>query len=329
MSTRSFASDANLAALPPELLHEILSYLPGIYACVPHSTGLHYHESSLGSHVKDATPRHPYLRLAATCRSLREGVEAWCAHLLRTLYTALTQTHPASSFAHDGSLTTHHPLQKPRETNKGLSALLKPFPKTPWKETPPPLLRPGASGDSRGGEERRAWPLRGRGRGEMYLYRTTWLHFASRFCAFCGKASSRRAVFNSLLLCCKKCDKEAWPEKITKTEAKTKHHLNDSHLFDPARPLRHAVYDCCGVDTTMFLLRDVEARAKEVFGEVGYVKRIASRGKRKRGVDDEDGEDGKEGRQKKAARMDSSSGMGSGGGNGSESGTVFAPIILS
>jgi len=107
-----------------------------------------------------------------------------------------------------------------------------------------------------------------------------------------------------------------------------KHHLNDSHLFDPARPLRHAVYDCCGVDTTMFLLRDVEARAKEVFGEVGYVKRVASRGKRKRDAY-EGGEDGEEGRRKKAARMDSSSGMGSGGGSGSGSGTVFVPIIIS
>jgi len=117
--------------------------------------------------------------------------------------------------------------------------------------------------------------------------------------------------------------------KKTETEAKTKHHLNDSHLFDPARPLKHAVYDCCGVDATMFLLRDVEARAKEVFGKVGYVKRIASRAKRKRGVDDEGGEDGEEGRQKKAARMDSSSGMGSGDGNDSGSGTVLAPIVIS
>ena len=52
-----------------------------------------------------------------------------------------------------------------------------------------------------------------RGRGGLL----TW---AEKHCVFCGKATSRSAILMNGLRCCTACDKEQWPEKITKTDAK-------------------------------------------------------------------------------------------------------------
>lgn len=41
----------------------------------------------------------------------------------------------------------------------------------------------------------------------------TWME---RHCVFCGNKSSRSAILMNGLRCCKKCDKEQWPDKITK-----------------------------------------------------------------------------------------------------------------
>ncbi|KAI7282147.1 hypothetical protein KC345_g3705 [Hortaea werneckii] len=52
-------------------------------------------------------------------------------------------------------------------------------------------------------------------------------------CIFCGKPSRRHAILVSSFRCCSACDKHEWPEKITKTRAKTEYYLRDQHLFPP------------------------------------------------------------------------------------------------
>ncbi|PSK59261.1 hypothetical protein B9Z65_3585 [Elsinoe australis] len=72
--------------------------------------------------------------------------------------------------------------------------------------------------------------------------------------------------------CCQKCDKEQWPDKITKTEAKTKFLLEDDHLFlwGSARPdgwptCRFGVYTVNGGDCMLFLRKEVENLARVVY----------------------------------------------------------------
>lgn len=45
-------------------------------------------------------------------------------------------------------------------------------------------------------------------------YRMVWLKWARRNCAWCGKKSVRFAMFNQLILCCGKCERESWDQKI-------------------------------------------------------------------------------------------------------------------
>ena len=42
------------------------------------------------------------------------------------------------------------------------------------------------------------------------------LTWADKHCVFCGNKSSRSAILMNGLRCCSKCDKEQWPDKITK-----------------------------------------------------------------------------------------------------------------
>lgn len=72
--------------------------------------------------------------------------------------------------------------------------------------------------------------------------------------------------------CCQKCDKEQWPDKITKTEAKTKFLLDDEHLFlwGSARPdewptCRFGVYTVNGGNCMLFLRKEVERLARAVY----------------------------------------------------------------
>ena len=45
-------------------------------------------------------------------------------------------------------------------------------------------------------------------------YRRVWMRWSLHHCAFCGKKSIRRAVFNNHLRCCQLCDRKCFPEKI-------------------------------------------------------------------------------------------------------------------
>jgi hypothetical protein len=45
-------------------------------------------------------------------------------------------------------------------------------------------------------------------------YRAIWLQKCYKHCFFCGKSSSRRAVFNLLMWCCLKCDNVHYGKRI-------------------------------------------------------------------------------------------------------------------
>jgi hypothetical protein len=115
--------------------------------------------------------------------------------------------------------------------------------------------------------------LRGKGR------LLTW---AEKHCIFCGKSSTRSAILVNGLRCCQKCDKEQWPNKITKTDAKKMFDLQDHHLL-PERHgqasslpkpsanfprLRYGTYFSSNVPTTMFLTADVRRLAEVVHGDI-------------------------------------------------------------
>ena len=50
--------------------------------------------------------------------------------------------------------------------------------------------------------------------GNTRTYRLQYLKWAYENCLFCGKKSSRRAIFNLHMWCCKHCDKAQWGEKV-------------------------------------------------------------------------------------------------------------------
>lgn len=113
------------------------------------------------------------------------------------------------------------------------------------------------------------------------------LQWSSKNCAFCGKKSSRSAILMNGLRCCRTCDREQWPEKITKTEAIKKYNLKEHQLLPsqhhakklltlhPGLPmLRYGTYFSAGVLTTMFLKDDVEAFAELAHGDLkGHLKK--------------------------------------------------------
>ena len=102
------------------------------------------------------------------------------------------------------------------------------------------------------------------------------------------------------LRCCKTCDREHWPDKITKTEARMHYDLKDEHLLPesvvsptsakllheyPGLPrVRYGTYITSNVPTTMFLRKDVEALAKLAHGDLKahLAKRQADRDERRK-----------------------------------------------
>jgi hypothetical protein len=113
------------------------------------------------------------------------------------------------------------------------------------------------------------------------------LQWSSKNCVFCGKKSARSAILMSGLRCCRACDREQWPEKITKTDAikdyklkehqilPSQHHAKKLLTLHPGLPmLRYGTYFSAGVLTTMFLKNDVEAFAKLAHGDLkGHLKK--------------------------------------------------------
>lgn len=128
--------------------------------------------------------------------------------------------------------------------------------------------------------------------------RSGLLTWAEKSCVFCGKKSTRSAILMNGLRCCGACDKQQWPDKITKTEAKRKYDLKDHQILPHLEfagkllirhpgglpKLRYGTYVSTGVATTMFLRKDVVARASLVHGDLRahLKKREADREERNR-----------------------------------------------
>jgi hypothetical protein len=121
------------------------------------------------------------------------------------------------------------------------------------------------------------------------------LQWTSRNCVFCGKTSQREAILANGLHCCRGCDREQWPDKITETEVRKEFKLSvHGYLMHKGyaapgqaselKKLRYGTYFCYGVTTTMYLRKDVEAYVQAI-GEQGLYpvleKRAARRGRAK------------------------------------------------
>jgi Fe-S-cluster containining protein len=50
---------------------------------------------------------------------------------------------------------------------------------------------------------------------EDRTWRINWLNLSWRRCQFCGKGTSRCAVFHFMTWCCHKCDTALWPKKVS------------------------------------------------------------------------------------------------------------------
>ncbi|TKA61579.1 hypothetical protein B0A55_11619 [Friedmanniomyces simplex] len=113
------------------------------------------------------------------------------------------------------------------------------------------------------------------------------LFWVKRRCVFCGKQTQRSAILANGLRCCMSCDKEQWPEKITKTKAKEEFDLRDHHLLPRHHLLhlphatvpklgtpsgitkpRYGTFRVANVMTTMFLLSDVRRLAEKIHGDL-------------------------------------------------------------
>jgi hypothetical protein len=119
------------------------------------------------------------------------------------------------------------------------------------------------------------------------------LQWSVRHCVFCGKTSQREAILMNGLHCCRGCDREQWPDKITETQASkefglTKQRdvvLQGSTTVLGQRQaqrlkLRYGTYFCMGVCTTMYLRKDVEAYV-EALQEGGWDPVVEKRARKR------------------------------------------------
>ncbi|RMY78831.1 hypothetical protein D0863_00420 [Hortaea werneckii] len=136
---------------------------------------------------------HILENLAATCPTLHSTINTWALHFLRQ----------------HSQITQYRDLAKPQnqETRNFLRA-------SPNNHLSNSTSKPGQTNSNR------KPPL-------------SLLPWKDRHCIFCGKPSQRHAILVSSFRCCSACDKREWPEKITKTRAKTEYYLSDQHLFPP------------------------------------------------------------------------------------------------
>ncbi|EGP86820.1 uncharacterized protein MYCGRDRAFT_93894 [Zymoseptoria tritici IPO323] len=97
-------------------------------------------------------------------------------------------------------------------------------------------------------------------------------------CVFCGDDSScRKAIFANGICCCAACDDIFWPDKVTKTAARSQFALKESDLFPKtgsgiaggrvATPgLQHGTYVSRGSPATVFLKNELQALADGLHG---------------------------------------------------------------
>lgn len=107
------------------------------------------------------------------------------------------------------------------------------------------------------------------------------LNWTSKSCVFCGKKSVRSAILMNGLRCCRTCDRDQWPDKITKSAALKEYHMKEHQLLPdrhqafklltryPGLPApRYGTYYSMGVLTTIFLRKDVKALAELAHGDL-------------------------------------------------------------
>lgn len=129
----------------------------------------------------------------------------------------------------------------------------------------------------------------------LCMQRGTVFSWLQNHCVFCGKISARVAIMMNGFRCCMACDREQWPDKITRSEAKANFGLKDRHLplsVDEERSsgwpmLRYGRYVSFGTLTTMYMKADVKKLAERVHGdlEVFGRKRDEERAERARRQD--------------------------------------------
>ena len=123
------------------------------------------------------------------------------------------------------------------------------------------------------------------------------LRWSARNCVFCGKTSQRKAILMNGLHCCRGCDREQWPEKITDTEARKLFGLFKNRFVvlqgstqmreggrrvPEVKELRYGTYICMGVVTTMYLRKDVEAYVDALRESLGDADPLVVRKARRR-----------------------------------------------
>ncbi|KAI7685661.1 hypothetical protein KC322_g13017 [Hortaea werneckii] len=199
---------------------------------------------------------HTLENLAAVCHTLHSTINTWALHFLRQ-HSQITKYR---DLANPKKQQIRNFLRAPNNHHSNNNSSSTSNPSQPSNPKPPLSLLP----------------------------------WKDRHCIFCGKPTQRHAILISSFRCCSACDKKEWPEKITKTRAKTEYHLHEHHLipptpnFDPpdhdpskgvqgrskkdgrlswpTRPIRYGSYISSNVATTMFLERDVRRLAEEVHG---------------------------------------------------------------
>ncbi|KAI6831023.1 hypothetical protein KC340_g7609 [Hortaea werneckii] len=143
------------------------------------------------------TRPHILENLAATCQTLRSTINTWALHFLRR-HSQITKYRDLANPQKQG---VRNFLRAPINYHSNNNSAGRPGKTTSSKKPPLSLL---------------AWK--------------------ETHCIFCGKPSRRHAILVSSYRCCSACDKREWPEKITKTRAKTEYYLGDHHLFPRASP---------------------------------------------------------------------------------------------
>ncbi|KAI9830640.1 MAG: hypothetical protein M1819_005450 [Sarea resinae] len=198
---------------------------------------------------------HPFYELAASCRDMRDAVEDYCEHLGKVYSTVMEGPSTSAGKNKKRKISS---AEEESERTQGVF---------------------GVSGGRTEITRGTAATAAGAGAGAAGLHKDTprrrrkgcfrkkWVKFACANCLFCGRPSTRRAILNARLNCCKGCDRVEWPDKITLTEASSRYAMHKDQLYQLAGP--QGGYHVMGGWTTMFLRAEVERAANTYYAAQG------------------------------------------------------------